>query len=103
VYSIFKSEVEETHKKNLAFVALLNTFAGYIYQQTQTLIFFNVIISTYSKLRRNADHKMKYIQLNYYAVILDEKHKIKNNTAQAFNICKKMHCELSFLVTGTKI
>jgi hypothetical protein len=46
---------------------------------------------------------MKYIQLKYYAVILDEGHKIKNNTAQAFNMCKKMDCELSFLVTGTKI
>jgi SNF2 family DNA or RNA helicase len=81
----------------------LQDIEGFIYQQTQAPTFFNVIISTYSKLRGNADHKMKYTQLEYYAVILDEGHEIKNNTAHAFNICKKIDHELSFLVTGTKI
>lgn len=60
----------------------------------------DVVITTYPCITRDLE---EFGDREFYFLILDEAHTIKNNTSQAFKTVKKIQCDFPICITGTPV
>ena len=60
----------------------------------------DVVITTYPCITRDLE---EIGDREFYFLILDEAHTIKNNTSQAFKAVKKINCDYPLCITGTPV
>ena len=60
----------------------------------------DVVITTYPCITRDLE---EFGDREFYFLILDEAHTIKNNTSQAFKAVKKILCDYPLCITGTPV
>jgi SWI/SNF related-matrix-associated actin-dependent regulator of chromatin subfamily C len=74
---------------------------------THELAKFDIVLTTYSTVasewNNGKDEKAALASINWFRVVLDEAHTIRNTSSKIFNSCCEIHAERRWAVSGTPL